>query len=80
MNMVRRTGRDSVAGVMCSDHPDDLMTIHDPDCAAAIWLGAPLDSFHAWINALKPSQLPSTRMGLHSERVRDALNDLASIQ
>lgn len=68
-DVIERTAR----GVKISDTPDGLSEISAPGCAATVWRRTPLQSFQAWIDACAPSQLPSTRVILRSERVRDAM-------
>lgn len=59
-------------GVGLADTPEGLSAIHSRNCAAAIWRRQPLPGFQSWIDALQPERLPSARVVLRPERVRDA--------
>lgn len=60
-------------GIAFADSPEDLVAIHRPDCAAAIWRRDPLPGFQTWINALEPARLPMARVVLRPEDVREAV-------
>lgn len=59
--------------------PEDLSVIHSLDCAAAIWPREPLNSFQAWIDRLAPEHLPTARLILRPENVRDAASHVCDL-
>ena len=73
MTLTREVVENAAIGVGVTETPEGLSAIHRPGCAAAIWRRAPLPAFQHWIDALSPDALPSTRMILAPDRVRDAL-------
>lgn len=64
-------------GVGVTKTPEGLSAIHHPGCAAAIWDRAPLPSLQYWLDRIDPSHLPTTRVILAPDRVRDALSKTA---
>ncbi|WP_299930677.1 DUF1826 domain-containing protein [uncultured Pelagimonas sp.] len=60
-------------GVHIGDQATALRAIQDLGCAAAIWQRQPLPSFQNWIDTLDPDRLPTARIVLRSDRVRDAI-------
>ena len=67
-------------GVSLTSTPKGLTVIRDPGCSAAIWHREPIEEFQRWINGLHPSELPSARIMLHAEMVRDAMSDLFDVR
>lgn len=53
--------------------------IHEPGCAAAIWLRKPLHSFQSWIDTLPKEQLPQARVILRPRNVHGALENLCDL-
>lgn len=77
MRLVRPV--ETEAAVAMAQSPEGLSAIHSLDCAAAIWPRQPLDSFQSWIDALAPEHLPSARLVLRPENVRDAASHICEI-
>ncbi len=76
MNLIRETVRDAAVGVGVADTPEGLEAIRHPGCAAAIWRRAPLPGFQAWIDELEPEHLPTARVVLRQDAVRDAARQI----
>ncbi len=70
---------DTEAAVAVAQSPEGLSVIHSVDCAAAIWPRQPLRTFQSWIDALAPEHLPSARLILRPENVRDAASHICEI-
>ncbi len=79
MNLIRTQLGNAAAGVGVVDTPDELAQIQTQTCAAAIWRRQPCPEFQAWIDALDPSQLPSARLILRPEAVREAVQHVCDI-
>mgnify|MGYP001796500454 CR=1 FL=1 len=77
MTLTSDVTRSPATGVGVTQTPEGLSAIHHPGCAAAIWDRAPLPSFQHWLDTIDPGHLPSTRMILAPDRVRDALSKTA---
>lgn len=60
-------------GIICVATPDELSTIREPHCAAAIWQRQPLEKFQTWLDGLASDQLPCIRTVLRPEGVSDSL-------
>lgn len=65
--------RGALAGVRLVDRPEALSAIHDADCAAAIWQRRPQATFLDWIDALAVERLPTERIVVRPEAVRETL-------
>ena len=76
MTLHREIVRHAAIGVGVGTTPKALSSISKPGCAAAIWERQPLESFQAWIDALKPEDLPRARIILKPEMVHKAMTDL----
>lgn len=70
---------ESEAAVAVAHSPEGLSVIHSGDCAAAIWPRQPLRSFQSWIDTLDPEHLPSARLILRPETVRDAASHICEM-
>ena len=70
--LVREIIRDAAIGVGVADNPSGLTAIHHPGCAAAIWRRQPTSAFQSWIDGLDPKLLPSARVIVRPDGVRDA--------
>ena len=66
--------REAGAGVAVTDRPEDLTAFLKPGIAAAIWQRQPMPEFQAWIDALPDDALPSARLILPKDAVRDAMS------
>ena len=76
MNIMRAETKDVVKSVAVSAMPEGLAAIHRPNCAAAIWDRAPLESFQSWIDQVPANTLPQTRTILQPGAVRRAMYQL----
>lgn len=61
------------AGVSLVGNAEALSAIHRPGCAASVWHRRPLPSFQKWVDALDPVLLPSARVILRPESVRETV-------
>ena len=75
-HLVRDIVRDAAIGVGVADTPEGLSALHRPGCAAAIWRRQPLQAFQSWIDTLDPGLLPSARLILRPEAVRDVVEEV----
>ncbi len=76
MNFIRETVKNGAVGVGVAETPDGLSTLHQPGCAAVIWRRNPLRRFQSWIDRLPPEHLPTTRLILRPDAVRQAVFEL----
>lgn len=76
MTVVLNRLPDAISGVTITQAPEDLHRISDPGCGGVIWHRQPLASFQSWIDAVNPDHLPSARMLLRPQAVRDAMSIL----
>ncbi len=65
------------ARVGIGDDPQSLALIHS--CTAAIWRRCPVERFQSWIDELDPIKLPSARIILPVNRVRETLLQLCEV-
>ena len=72
MTLVREFVKDTAIGVGVADTSEGLSALHRPGCAATIWRRQPLSGFQSWIDGLDPDVLPTARVILRPEAVRDA--------
>ncbi|SDX08895.1 DUF1826 domain-containing protein [Litoreibacter albidus] len=73
---VQEKARDLSTGVHIGQSAETLHRISDAACAAAIWDRPPLPTFQSWIDALPPAQLPSARVILPAQAVKDAVTTI----
>lgn len=73
MNISREIIKDAAVGVAVADEPSSLSAIHKDGCAAAIWRRQPQPAFQEWVDNLAPEHLPSGRLILQVDKVRDAV-------
>ncbi len=78
MTAVREVVSDAAVGVGVTDTPDGLLALYRSDCAAVIWRRHPLAGFQHWIDDLEPELLPSARVILRPDDVRDAVTSLCA--
>ena len=78
MTYTREILKDAAIGVAVAETPEGLSAIHQPGCAAAIWLRQPTAGFQQWIDALDPGDLPQARMTLQPALVRAAITELCN--
>ena len=76
MILAQEIVQEAGAGVAVTDRPEDLTAFVRPGVAAAIWRRAPAPDFQTWIDALPVEALPSARVILRPEAVRDAMTAL----
>ncbi len=76
MTLVREVVQDAATGVGVAHSPEDLHSIHRPECAAAIWWRYTSPGFQSWIDALAPDQLPRARVVLRPRDVRDVATQI----
>lgn len=76
MTLTQDIVTDGAIGVGIAQTPEALSTIHDPECAAAVWHRQPLQAFQEWIDALDPEVLPRARTILRSASVRKAVEEI----
>jgi hypothetical protein len=67
---------DTTAGVTVAKAPEDLHRISDHGCGGVVWHRQPLVGFQSWIDAVDPDNLPSGRLLLRPDAVRDAMTML----
>ena len=77
--LARETVENAAIGVGMADKPEDLLAIHQPGCAAAIWKRQLLPDFQFWMNQLDPTQLPQGRVILHRNAILETINQLCEI-
>ena len=75
-SMVHTLMQGTPVGVQQVDDVEELSAIHRPGNAAVIWHRHPLKSFQNWIDTLSPENLPSARIILRPDGVRDAATHL----
>jgi len=75
MNMIREVLKDATAGVTIVETPQELTVIAKPGCAAAIWQRHPIPGLQPWIDGLESCALPSARLILRPDMVRDAASE-----
>jgi hypothetical protein len=73
MNIAYKLRPDTAPGITIAQSPEGLHNIFQDGCAAVIWNRQPLATFQTWVDALSPEQLPSVRLILRPETVRDAV-------
>ncbi len=73
MTLVDEVLEEAAVGVSMADTPEGLSAIRRPDCAAVIWRRRELADFQSWIEALAPDRLPSARVILRPEDVRESV-------
>lgn len=76
MTLVLKRLSDTISGVTVTQAPEDLHHISDPGCGGVIWHRQPLAGFQSWIDAVNPDHLPSARLLLRPQAVRDAMTTL----
>ncbi len=76
LNLQRGGVRQDTTGVEVTELPEGLSAIHRPGCAAAIWRRRPLPGFQSWIDSLEPERLPSARVVLRPEHVRETVTQI----
>lgn len=74
MNQVREIVRDAAIGVAVTDTQDGLDSLRKPGCAAVIWRKQPTAAVQNWIDALPADLLPTVRVILRPDEVREAVN------
>lgn len=65
-------------GIGIAYEPEGLSLIHDPSCAAAIWRPKPLKGFQDWLDVQLPENLPSSRLILRQDTIRNALTNIVA--
>ncbi|MEM7428253.1 MAG: DUF1826 domain-containing protein [Pseudomonadota bacterium] len=73
MNLVRKIVKDAAVDVGVGERPEDLGEIHSPGVAAAIWRRQLSQEFQSWIDGISPEHLPSARVMLRPDAVRDTV-------
>lgn len=73
MAYVQKTVEEAAVGVAFMDTPDKFSILAKPGVAAAIWRRQLPADFQQWINTLPTENLPSARVIVRSEVVRDAV-------
>lgn len=76
MTLVPDIVHDAAIGAGVADTPEGLSAIHRPGCAAAIWRRQPLPGFQPWIDTLGPDVLPTARVILRPDTVREAAAEI----
>ena len=76
--LARAQAQNVMPGVFQTQGPDGLTAIHDPACAAAIWVRAPRPQFQSWLDTLPAATLPKTRRVLQAKDVRRAIEALCA--
>lgn len=66
-------------GVIIADHPQDLVSFREPNCAAAVWERQLMPEFQSWLNDIPSQNLPEGRLILRVEDVPDAIVQLCEI-
>ena len=74
MSIVSLNTPNAAIGVAVAETPKDMSTIHKDGCAAVIWRRRALPEFQSWIDACPPNCLPSGRVTLQANDLRDALD------
>lgn len=72
MTLVPDSVHDAAIGPAVADTPEGLAAIHRPGCAAAVWRRQPLPGFQPWIDTLDPDELPTARVILRPDTIREA--------
>lgn len=75
-SMVHTLLQGAPMGVQNVDDVEGLSAIHRPGNAAVVWHRHPLKTFQNWIDTLPPENLPSARIILRPDGVRDAVTHL----
>ena len=65
--------QDAAIEIGITDCPDGLGDIHSPGVAAVIWRRQLVPDFQDWIDRLDPAALPSARLVLQPNAVRDSV-------
>jgi len=73
VNYVRKTVENAAVGVAVLDDPNQFDILRQPGVAATIWRRQLPGEFQDWIDALPTDQLPSARVIIRAESVRDAV-------
>jgi len=76
MSLAEHRMQDPVACMTITQEPENLKAIHNVDCPAVIWQRQPMQEFQGWINSLDSETLPSARLILRPDMVRDAMETL----
>lgn len=76
MTLVQTIAKPAVAGLETVEQPEDLKVIQKAGVAAALWQRTPLPEFQHWIDGLHPEHLPSARVVLRPNAVREAVTKL----
>lgn len=63
-----------VSGITIASSPADMGHISSPGCAGVIWNRQPLATFQSWINTLASDQLPSARVILRPDAVKEVIS------
>ncbi len=79
MSVAQVSVKETAARVGITDAPEGLTAIHRRGYPAVIWHREPAVRFRTWINDLDPALLPSTRVTLRPDAVREAVDHLCSI-
>ena len=77
--LLRERIGDAAIGIGITDRPEGLSVLYRPGCAAAIWRRQPLPEVQSWIDGLEPEVLPSARVILRPEAVRDAVSKVCEV-
>ncbi|WP_424972691.1 DUF1826 domain-containing protein [Dinoroseobacter sp. S76] len=64
------------SGIAVAETPFVLSKVTAPACFAAVWQRQPLASFQMWLDALCATSLPSARLILQAETVKEAMTHL----
>jgi len=73
VNYVRKTVENAAVGVAVLEDPNQFDILRQPGVAATIWRRQLPGEFQDWIDALPTDQLPSARVIIRAESVRDAV-------
>ena len=79
MNIALRQKSTPVQGVEHVNAPEGLGVFHRSDVAAVVWNRAPKAAFLDWINELPVDQLPTARVILRAEQVRETVLQLCEM-
>lgn len=79
MNLVRKTVENAAVGIAVLEEESNFDALHQPGVAAAIWRRQLPEDFLLWLDQLPVESLPSARITIRSETVRDAVELICSI-
>ncbi|MEL6318451.1 MAG: DUF1826 domain-containing protein [Pseudomonadota bacterium] len=66
--------------VVAAGAPEELSSIHRPECAAVLWRRETAPSLQRWVDGLDPETLPRAREILRPEAVRGAVARICDAQ